>query len=132
MMSSQTAASEDLIMQGYEKDKRAARNLPPLEHETDMKHTRLAPTKEELDLLPVPSSDVAVRVPVPGDRLRGNAVVAGLPDTYIDTQESPMAQEMKEKEEEMARMLSLSNPNSRGGSRPGTDGRPRSKGKKKT
>ena len=134
MVSSLAAASEDLIQQGYEKDKRASRNLPPLEHDYSMEHTRLAPTKEELDILPVPSSDVAVRVPVARDRARADAVVGGVSDTFIATEQSDLAREIKEKEDEMARMLSLSNPNSRGGSRPGTKdakGRPRSQGKSK-
>ena len=126
MLSSYAAASEELIQQGYDKDRRAARNLPPLDQEHSMEFTRLAPTKEELELLPVGSSEVAVRVPVAKDRTRLDAVVDGVPDTYISTQESELTREMREKEEEMAKMLSLSNPNSRSGTR----GRPRSQGKR--
>lgn len=134
MTSSAAAASEDLIRQGYEKDKRAAKGLPPLGQEKDFKHSRLAPTGKELDEmhLGVPGEAVAVRVGVKDKPGRKDAVVDGVPDTFVSTEPSPMYFEMKQKEEEMAKVMALSNPSSRGGSRPGTKGkksRPGSKGK---
>ena len=104
-----------------------------LEHEKDFKHTRLAPTKAELDEmnLGVSGEDVSVRVGVKEKTGRKDAVIAGVPDTFVSTEPSPMYFEMKEKEEEIANIMAMSNPSSRGGSRPGTKGkkRPASKGK---
>ena len=130
MVSSQTAASEELLSMAYDKDRRAAHNLPPLDKDTNMNYTRLAPTAEELGLLPVPSGEVALRMPVTRDQYRHDHVVDGVPDTFVATQPSALAAELIEKEEEMARMLSLSNPTSRNSSRPGTKGKPRSREKK--